>query len=258
MLDNINNIEVLFVEDDKIAAFIGEELLKNTGFLVDTVTRAEDAIELFKAKPYAIIFMDIELPGMSGSLCAREIRSIEKREHRIPSLIFALTAHTSQANRDHCFEMGMTEVIEKPLNDKKISMAIQMLSEVKKDNQRLSFTNLTNERIEVKELMKLTNNDTQQVKRLIEEFSNFLEKMKKELEDEIKREDKKEFIHSIHTLAATASYIHAPNLCKLTKYIESEEMKSSLQELMPVYTQIVGEIKRIQQTKFDNAILESK
>ncbi|MDA3854046.1 MAG: response regulator [Bacteroidales bacterium] len=64
-MDNeIININVLVVEDIKINQLLMQILLAEFGFDRDVADNGRIAIEMFKAKTYDIILMDLRMPEM--------------------------------------------------------------------------------------------------------------------------------------------------------------------------------------------------
>lgn len=113
-------ISVLVVEDNALNRKVAVSLLEKLGVQVETARTGEEAVAAVKAKNFELVLMDIELPGMGGLAAAREIRAWEA-EHaaqgnrRADMMIVAITAHQGQDVRKQCLDVGMDEVISKPL-----------------------------------------------------------------------------------------------------------------------------------------------
>ena len=107
------DVNILVVEDNLINQKISKILLEQLGCHVDLANSAEAAIDKLH-KAYDIIFMDIGLPGMDGFEAVKVIRAREAMVgQRVP--IVAMTAHVFARDRQRCFEVGMDEVIAKPI-----------------------------------------------------------------------------------------------------------------------------------------------
>jgi len=61
---------------------------------------------------YGIVLMDIHMPGMDGVETAR--RLMESGGRTVP--IVAVTADTTPENHARCLEVGMTDVVHKPVS----------------------------------------------------------------------------------------------------------------------------------------------
>ncbi len=62
---------------------------------------------------YDLIFMDCQMPEMSGMEATRNIRASENGLKRVP--IVALTAGVMEWERVSCMECGMDEFVSKPV-----------------------------------------------------------------------------------------------------------------------------------------------
>jgi AmiR/NasT family two-component response regulator len=87
-MPNTNPLRVLLVDDDVLVINVVRELLEEAGHTV--VGNAPDgqlALELTKSLRPDIVFMDIEMPGMSGLEATRQI------QEQCPVPVILLTAH---------------------------------------------------------------------------------------------------------------------------------------------------------------------
>ena len=70
-----------------------------------------------------LIFMDIQMPRMSGHEAARQIRNIESDDSRIP--IIALTAHGLADERDKLIASGINDYVGKPISQPQLLQVLQ-------------------------------------------------------------------------------------------------------------------------------------
>ena len=70
-----------------------------------------------------LIFMDIQMPRMSGHEAARQIRNIETSDHHIP--IIALTAHGLADERDKLIASGINDYVGKPISQPQLLQVLQ-------------------------------------------------------------------------------------------------------------------------------------
>ncbi len=108
-------LKILLAEDNLINQKITVTFLNRLGHLVDVAENGRVAIEMFKAHKYDLIFMDIQMPEVSGFEATSAIREFEKKSSgHIP--IVALTAHALVGDKEKCLDSGMDDYLTKPLS----------------------------------------------------------------------------------------------------------------------------------------------
>lgn len=106
---------VLLVEDNDYNRYVGRLMLEKLGCRVDAVTSGEAAINLVKnsQKLYNLLIIDIGLPDRSGIEVAPIIKSLLPKDYDLPMI--ALTAFVNEINKEQCQEVGINEMLTKPL-----------------------------------------------------------------------------------------------------------------------------------------------
>jgi two-component system, sensor histidine kinase and response regulator len=104
---------VLVVEDNLVNQKVAVCMLEKLGCKVDAASNGKRALELLKAYPYEVIFMDCQMPEMDGYQATIEIRRLYDSERHIS--IIAMTANAMQGDREKCFQVGMDGYISKPI-----------------------------------------------------------------------------------------------------------------------------------------------
>jgi len=112
---NKSDISALVVEDNVINQKIFSKILQSVGVRVDLAGDGKSGIDKVKKKKYDIIFMDIQMPIMTGVDAARKIRDMGIK---IP--IIAVTAHAMTEDRDTALASGMDDYMTKPVNKDKV------------------------------------------------------------------------------------------------------------------------------------------
>ena len=123
------NLKALVVEDNKVNQKVIVHTLKNLGIESDTADNGKEALEVFKASYYDIVFMDIQMPVMNGVVATKEIIKHEELNKLTHTPIIAVTTNTLKGDRESYLEAGMDEYIAKPINAQKfISVVKQFYS----------------------------------------------------------------------------------------------------------------------------------
>jgi PAS domain S-box-containing protein len=114
---SLAGLRILLVEDNDINQQIAVELLEGVGAAVDVVGNGRDAVDkLFGGPippPYDVVLMDLQMPLMDGFQATAKIRA-DSRFAALP--IYAMTAHATLEERDHCLANGMNGHIAKPID----------------------------------------------------------------------------------------------------------------------------------------------
>ena len=107
------NLRVLIVEDEKALAEILEYNFKKEGYVVDTASDGEIALDKIIFKAPDLVILDWMLPKLSGIEICRKVRS-NKKIKNIP--IIMLTARGEEEDRLKGLEMGADDYVTKPFS----------------------------------------------------------------------------------------------------------------------------------------------
>ena len=110
--------KVLIVDDDESMRFFMQEAITRRGYDVLAVDTAEAAIEAVKHKNFALIIMDVKLPGMSGIEAIPVIRETDPG-----AVIIVMTAYGSKHAID-ALRAGAYDFFTKPFKMDEMSIVI--------------------------------------------------------------------------------------------------------------------------------------
>jgi len=115
-------LKALVVDDEAPARSELRYLLGEAGGVevVGEAGNAVEALQLIKAIPYDVIFLDIQMPGLTGVQLAEVLSGLS----RPPSIIF-VTAHSEHAVK--AFEVNATDYLVKPVEIDRLRQAIARL-----------------------------------------------------------------------------------------------------------------------------------
>jgi CheY-like chemotaxis protein len=103
---------VLLAEDQLVNQRVAVTYLQKLGLEVDVANNGQIAVEKALQKSYDLIFMDCQMPVMTGYDATKKIRGMQPGE-KTP--IIALTAEGASGERNICFSVGMDDFLTKPL-----------------------------------------------------------------------------------------------------------------------------------------------
>jgi signal transduction histidine kinase/CheY-like chemotaxis protein len=131
---------VLVVDDVEDIRTMLEGLLNAANIACDTARDAPTALALLRdaKQPYALVLMDLNMPGMDGYAALREI------QNEWPELpVIALTAAGLKGERDRCLEAGFKAFVPKPVTQEVLLDAL-CLAQVAGDPESLAVATLKN------------------------------------------------------------------------------------------------------------------
>ena len=114
--------QILLVEDEhKIADALKKGLGEN-GYAVDLAYDGKEGLELFEAKTFDLVILDINLPGMNGyELC----RTIRTKNAQVP--VVMLTALSTLNDKIEGYDAGADDYIIKPFEFRELLMKTRVL-----------------------------------------------------------------------------------------------------------------------------------
>ncbi|ANS84538.1 Histidine kinase [Vibrio scophthalmi] len=118
-----HQLNIFMVEDIELNITVARSLLESMGHSVTVAMTGQEAIDNFDPDLYDLVFLDIQLPDMTGFDVAAYYRD---NYDTVPPLV-ALTANVLK-NKEEYYEKGMDEAISKPLSVSAVQEVIAMMT----------------------------------------------------------------------------------------------------------------------------------
>ncbi|MDZ4218929.1 MAG: response regulator [Methylobacter sp.] len=109
----LDNLYLLFVEDDLAVREMIPDILAYKGIRVDIAANGAEAVAMVNDNDYAMVLMDCQMPVMDGFKATRAIRS-NPRFADLP--IIAMTGNAMPEDQQRCLASGMDDHICKPID----------------------------------------------------------------------------------------------------------------------------------------------
>ena len=116
--------QVLVAEDNDINQIVFSQILEGLGYSYAIAASGDEAVRLWQEHRPELILMDISLPGLNGFEAARLIRGAEMGSGSHTPIIGVLT-QAFERDRKECTEVGMDDVILKPVSPDIIETVFQ-------------------------------------------------------------------------------------------------------------------------------------
>jgi PleD family two-component response regulator len=149
--------KVLVADDDMNVRLLTRQCLEAEGMLVVEASDGHEALDAFVRERPDLVFLDVEMPGMTGLEVCRRIRAMPQGEN-IPVMI--VTGSDDRESIDEGFQAGATQYKTKPVNWSLLGRDVQYIlrasnafNSLKRQEDRLRYlayfdplTNLPNRR----------------------------------------------------------------------------------------------------------------
>lgn len=106
--------DVLLIDDDAELCSMLTDYLGRHGFRIVSVHRGDTGLKVAREKPWALILLDVMLPGMDGFEVLRQLRSSSSVS------VLLLTARGDDVDRIVGLEIGADDYLPKPFNPREL------------------------------------------------------------------------------------------------------------------------------------------
>lgn len=111
----LSDLRILVAEDNQTNQLVLQKMLASTGVDLTICADGKEAVEIFAAKPFDLVLMDMSMPVMDGLEATREIRKLEATRGVRSTPVLALTANVLNADEEACLKAGMVDFLTKPI-----------------------------------------------------------------------------------------------------------------------------------------------
>jgi len=113
---------VFLVDDDKVVADVGKELLESFGYTVTVFTGSPEALDAFRRDPdaYDLAILDQVMPHMSGVELARELRALRPE---LPIMI--CTGYAEEDTMELARGIGVRRILSKSIGLREYACAVR-------------------------------------------------------------------------------------------------------------------------------------
>lgn len=121
----LTGLRILAAEDNPTNQIILKNLLKALGHHCTIAQNGLDVVSEYKQGRFQLVLMDCEMPLLDGYDATRLIREYEQSISLEPVPIIALTAHADADHLDKVKQVGMDDLLTKPIRQLTLSSTIQ-------------------------------------------------------------------------------------------------------------------------------------
>ncbi len=221
-----NNKYVLIVDDNRVNQQVAREMLNKLGYRSDIAINGQDAVNKTLRNHYDLILMDCNMPVMDGYEATQAIR---KRDNEDYLPIIAMSANTSDDDKEKCLLAGMDGAIGKPLRLNKLRD--ELLSWISSSPQHTAKPAISPEPVSKTPPIETLAYDPRVLEDLFEGIGDVVIKMLEafledspiyidSLKQALQRGSSKNVRELAHTLKGSASNFGAINFLETARIIE--------------------------------------
>jgi signal transduction histidine kinase len=128
-------VDVLAVDDTPANLRSLEVLLEDLGVNMVTASSGSEALRHLLEREFALILLDVQMPGIDGLETARLVRARERTRH-IP-IIFVTAHHRSEDNVSRGYELGAVDYLFKPIVPEVLRTKVSVFLELHRRSQEV-------------------------------------------------------------------------------------------------------------------------
>jgi CheY-like chemotaxis protein len=236
----------LVVEDlDYNARALGAMLLRY-GFAVDFARCGEEALRLLAAGSYRAVFLDYDLPDMSGLEVARRLRAREAGLTH--TMVIATTAYSTVQDREACLAAGMDSFLGKPITPEKLHAALTGMPAAARPAASVQLPAETDASVNLRLLAFLAGAAPGALQGEISRYLGVLQTLHLELIDALVTRDRPVLGRAAHRLVSHARMVDAEELAAIARAIEDAADFAEETELERMGGQLAAAIFALKKT----------
>ena len=113
--------DILLIDDDVELCSMLTEYLGRNSFRVTSVHRGDSGLKMALEKPFAMVLLDVMLPGLDGFEVLKKIRASS------PVSVLLLTARVDDVDRIVGLEIGADDYLSKPFNPRELLARVRAI-----------------------------------------------------------------------------------------------------------------------------------
>ncbi|OAN93838.1 hybrid sensor histidine kinase/response regulator [Marinobacter sp. EhC06] len=252
---------VLAVDDNDANLKLVMTLLEDCQLDAEGASSGFEALSKARQKPFDLVFMDLQMPGMDGVETTARLREMDTGNHRTP--IIALTAHALSDEQERLTKQGFDGYMPKPISSGQLNDIIHEYTgyvcpksgsdgrlpvpEVRDTRRALrpSTRKMQQDCVSVEESIQLAAGKADLAEEL---FSMLLEQVhvdRERIPDLWTNDNMDELLECVHKLHGATRYCGVPELRAAANHLETA-IKCSAPDLEHQKDQLLSAMERLQ------------
>ena len=250
-------LKILLAEDDAMNRIVAVNLLEGLNLTdIQLASNGKEAFEMYRKQRFGLVFMDGQMPIMSGLEATVNIRDYEEANQLPHTPIIALTAHAMKHDREIFLGCGMDGYLTKPLTSKALARGIAEVLHKKNADEKPSADSETAENsdraVDLAELREIMNGKKSLLEKCLEQFSSDYPSMLETIGKSIAQKDYQGLQKNAHRIKGMLKYLAAGPAAQAALTLEKmgsdrhiSQTDSLLSLLDTAYSQILTELSSL-------------
>lgn len=231
--------DILLVEDNEINQLVARQILKRAGYSCEVVSSGEEALRRLEAEAYRLILMDVQMPGLDGIETTRRIRSFASDHLNAGVPIIAMTAYTTNEDRNNCSNAGMDDYLTKPLQLEGFVATVKKHLEQSPEGTRSgsdasdSSHEPATARFDLGDALRRTNHDHSLVQRTVSMFLNSTPERMHDISAACAKGEYQtagDLAHNLHGAALNVSAGHLAHIAMRVEHASRDKDRAALRD----------------------------
>lgn len=263
-----HKIYILVSEDYKPNQEVAKLHLEKANYFVDFADNGKEAVEKCQNFEYNLILMDIQMPFMDGLEATREIRKLSKHYEEI--VIIALTANADDETKQECLDVGMNDIIAKPIRQKSFLSTIDkwiFLTDNPEQTEAISIIENNSEESESSDMPQtdlpididviLDEFESMDfVEQMVTHFISNVEEQIEIIKKALSEKDCNTIQKQAHAIKGGASTLEARPVSELAKQMEDKCKENDLNGIQEMFDDFIDKFNELKE--YFNKINEDK
>ena len=130
-------INILIVDDEPKNLTVLETVLDDPGYRLVRAESADQALLALVAEEFALLILDVRMPGMTGFELAKMIK--ERKKTSLVPIIFLTAYYNEDQHVLEGYGTGAVDYLQKPVNSAILRSKVAVFAELHRQNRALLF-----------------------------------------------------------------------------------------------------------------------
>jgi two-component system sensor histidine kinase/response regulator len=240
---NKNPVRILLADDQEEIRLLTTQQLERSGHHVVAVANGQQALDAFQREPFDVVFLDEEMPVMTGLQALRAIRELQKGNARVN--VVALTGYNTEPDRERLLHAGFDSVIGKPFRLDALEALLKEPRGIAQVGAR-SDAHSAPSRTPVADLLERVGGDEKLARKVISAFLRDTPKRLAGLQMAVTQKNGASLASIAHALRGSVAIFGAQKACDFSQQLQELGRANDFGTLDRVYEQLKEEIAELE------------